>query len=116
MGVTFKANTDDMRDSSSLTMIPELSKKGSFIKYYDPTGFKRNFKMYKNVQYIKSVDKCVANADLIIIHTEWNDFKSLNFKKLLKNKRTIIYDMRNLYSPAKMKKLNIKYLSVGRSL
>jgi UDPglucose 6-dehydrogenase len=116
LGVTFKANTDDMRDSSSLTMIPELSKKGSFIKYYDPTGFKSNFKKYKNVQYVKSVDKCVANADLIIIHTEWNDFKSLNFKKLLKNKKTIIYDMRNLYSPSKMKKQKIKYLSVGRSI
>ena len=116
MGVTFKANTDDMRDSSSLTMIPELSKKGSLIKYYDPTGFKKEFEKYKNVQYIKSADKCVADADLIIIHTEWNDFKSLNFKKLLKNKKTIIYDMRNLYSPTKMKKQNIKYFSVGRSI
>jgi UDPglucose 6-dehydrogenase len=116
LGVTFKANTDDMRDSSSLTMIPELSKKGSLIKYYDPTGFKSDFKKYKNVQYIKSVDKCVAKADLIIIHTEWNDFKSLNFKKLLKNKKSIIYDMRNLYSPIKMKQQNIKYFSVGRYL
>ena len=116
LGVTFKANTDDMRDSSSLTMIPELSKKGSLISYYDPTGFKSDFKKYKNVQYIKSIDKCVANADLIIIHTEWNDFKSLNFNKLLKNKRAIIYDMRNLYSPTKMEKQNIKYFSVGRSI
>ena len=104
-----------MRDSSSLTMIPELSKKGSFINYYDPTGSKSDFKKYKNVQYSKSVEDCVVKADLIIIHTEWNDFKSLNFKKLLKNKRTIIYDMRNLYSPIKMKKQNIKYFSVGRS-
>jgi UDPglucose 6-dehydrogenase len=116
LGVTFKANTDDMRDSSSLTMIPELSKKGSLIKYYDPTGFKSEFKKYKNVQYIKSVDNCVATADLIIIHTEWNDFKSLNFNKLIKSKKTIIYDMRNLYSPTKMKKQNIKYFSIGRSV
>ena len=114
LGVTFKANTDDMRDSCSLTMIPELSKKGALINYYDPTGFKRNFEKFKNVQFTKSIDRCVANADLIIIHTEWNDFKSLNFKKLLKNKRTILYDMRNLYSPNKMKKQNIKYFSVGR--
>ena len=116
LGVTFKANTDDMRDSSSLTMIPELSKRGSIIKYYDPSGYKKDFKSYKNVQYSKSIDKCVALADLIIIHTEWNDFKSLNFINLIKNKKTIIYDMRNLYSPIKMKKLNIKYLSVGRSI
>ena len=116
LGVTFKANTDDMRDSSSLTMIPELSRKGSLISYYDPTGYKKDFKKYKNVQYKKSIEKCVANADLIIIHTEWNDFKSLNFNKLMKSKRTIIYDMRNLYSPIKMKKQNIKYFSVGRSI
>ncbi len=116
LGVTFKANTDDMRDSSSLTMIPELSKKGALIKYFDPTGYKKDFKKFKNVQYMKSVDSCLAKADLIIIHTEWNDFKSLNFKKLLKNKKTTIYDMRNLYSPNKMIKQNIKYLSVGRSL
>ena len=116
LGVTFKANTDDMRDSPSLKMIPELSKKGSLINYYDPTGYKSNFKKYKNVTYIKSIEKCIANADLIIIHTEWNDFKSLNFNKLIKSKKTIIYDMRNLYSPSKMKKLNIKYLSVGRSV
>ena len=116
LGVTFKANTDDMRDSSSLTMIPELSKKGSLINYYDPSGYKNDFKKYKNVQYKKTIDTCVENADLIIIHTEWNDFKSLNFNKLMKNKKTIIYDMRNLYSPIKMKKLNIRYLSVGRSI
>ena len=116
LGVTFKANTDDMRDSSSLTMIPELSKKGSLISYYDPSGYKKDFKKYKNVQYTNSIERCVVNADLIIIHTEWNDFKSLNFNKLIKTKKTIIYDMRNLYSPIKMKKLNVKYLSVGRSI
>ena len=116
LGVTFKANTDDMRDSSSLTMIPQLSKKGALIRYFDPTGFKKDFIKYKNVKYKETIDECLAKADLIIIHTEWNDFKSLNFKKLLKNKRVILYDMRNLYSPIKMKKQNIKYFSVGRSL
>jgi UDPglucose 6-dehydrogenase len=115
LGVTFKANTDDMRDSSSLTMIPKLSRKGAIISYYDPTGYKKNFKKYKNVEFTKSIDKCVEKSDLIIIHTEWNDFKSLNFKRLLKNKKSIIYDMRNLYSSNKMKKLGIKYFGVGRS-
>ena len=114
LGVTFKANTDDMRDSSSLTMIPELSKRGAYIKYYDPTGFKKEFKKYKNVNYVESVTKCFEKSDLIIIHTEWNDFKSLDFKKLVKNKKTVIFDMRNLYSSNKMLKKNIKYFSVGR--
>jgi len=53
-------------------------------------------------------------SDLIIIHTEWNEFKSLDFKKIIKNKKVTIFDMRNLYSPEKMVKRNIKYYSVGR--
>ena len=116
LGVTFKANTDDMRDSSSLKMIPELSKKGATIKYYDPTGEKKEFKKYKNVQYLNSLSKCLEKTDLIIIHTEWNDFKTLDFKKFIKNKKTIIFDMRKLYSPREMINKKIKYFSVGRGL
>ena len=114
MGVTFKANTDDMRDSSSLKLIPYLSKKGAKIKYYDPTGSKREFNNLKNVEYANSIQNCISGSDLIIIHTEWNDFKSINFKKLSKNKKLIIYDMRNIFSPTKIKKLGIKYFGIGR--
>ncbi|MFL2888762.1 MAG: UDP-glucose dehydrogenase family protein, partial [Candidatus Pelagibacter sp.] len=77
LGVTFKANTDDMRDSSSLIMIPALSKKGALIKYYDPTGFKKDFEKIKNVSYENTIKKSLEGSDLVIIHTEWNDFKSL---------------------------------------
>ena len=114
LGVTFKANTDDMRDSSSLTMIPALSKKGALIKYYDPTGYKKEFKKIKNVSYENSIKESLEGSDLAIIHTEWNDFKSLNFKKLVKGKKFIIYDMRNIYSPAKIKAQGFKYFSIGR--
>ena len=114
LGVTFKANTDDMRDSSSLIMIPSLSKKGAKIKYYDPTGFKKEFKKNKNVTFENSIKKTVEGSDLVIIHTEWNDFKSINFKNLIKKKKFIIYDMRNIYSPEKIKEQGIKYYSVGR--
>ena len=114
LGVTFKANTDDMRDSSSLTMIPALSKKGAIISYYDPTGNKVELNKIKNVSYSNSVTKCLDKADLLIIHTEWNDFKSLDFSKLIKNKKITIFDMRNLYSPQKFINKNIKYFSIGR--
>ena len=114
LGVTFKANTDDMRESSSLKMIPFLSKKGSVINYFDPTGRKNELDELKNVSYVKNIKIALKNADLVIIHTEWNDFKSLNFKALIKKKNFIIYDMRNLYSLAKMKKDKIKYFGVGR--
>ena len=114
LGVTFKANTDDMRDSSSLTMIPELIKQGALIKYYDPTGYKETFKKYKNVSYTKTIARAIDNVDLIIIHTEWNDFKSINFNKTINKKKTKIFDMRNIYSSIKMKKSGIKYFSIGK--
>ena len=114
LGVTFKANTDDMRDSSSLEMIPYLSKNGAKIKYYDPTGFKKEFHKIKNVTFSNSISHAVKESDLVILHTEWNDFKSINFKKLSKSKKLKIYDMRNIYSPNKIKAQGFKYFGIGR--
>ena len=76
LGVTFKANTDDMRESSSLKMIPYLTKKGAKITYYDPTGEKKEFKKNKNVKFCNTIISACSLCDLIILHTEWNDFKS----------------------------------------
>ena len=114
LGVTFKPNTDDMREASSISMINYLNKKNSKINYYDPSGEKSEFKNLKNVRFSKSIVSACLNADLVILHTEWNDFKFLNFKKLVKKKKFKIFDMRNLYSPTRMKKLNLKYFGIGR--
>ena len=114
LGVTFKANTDDMRDSSSLKMIPALLKKGAKVNYFDPTGLKKEFSNLKNVFYIDNIKESVQGSDLVIIHTEWNDFKSINFKNLVRGKKFIIYDMRNIYSPMKIKNQGFKYYSIGR--
>ena len=113
LGVTFKAGTDDMREASSLKLIPYLKKKGSKISYYDPTGIKSEFNK-KKVIYFNNIQSACKNSDLIIIHTEWNEFKQLNFNKINNKKRFKIFDIRNLYSPAKMKKNNIEYYSIGR--
>ena len=114
LGVTFKPNTDDMREASSIPMIKYLSKKKCRIRYYDPTGKKNEFKNLKNVEYCKNIKSACLKSDLIILHTEWNDFKLLNFKKLVKKRNFKIYDMRNIYSPLKMKKLKIPYFGIGR--
>ena len=114
LGVTFKANTDDMRDSSSLEMIPYLSKKGAKIKYYDPSGAKKEFDMIKNVTFSNTISQAVKESDLVILHTEWNDFKSINFKRLSKSKNLKIYDMRNIFSPDKIKSQGFKYFGIGR--
>ena len=114
LGVTFKANTDDMRESSSLVMIPSLISKGAKIRYYDPSGYKKDFDKFKNVSFSENIKSACIDADMIIIHTEWNDFKALNFKKLSSKKNIIVYDMRNILSPDKMKKDKINYFGIGR--
>ena len=114
MGVTFKPNTDDMRQSSSLVMIPYLQKKGAKINYYDPSGEKKVFSNLKNVIYRSDIDETFKNVDLVIIHTDWEEFKALDFKKLSRRKKFKIYDMRNLYSSELMRKKGFKYYSIGR--
>ncbi len=114
LGVTFKAGTDDMRESSSLKIIPKLIKKGSLIKYYEPTGYKDEFNKLKNIKYCADINEACKYSDLLIIYTEWNEFKQLNFKNLVKKNNFKIYDMRNLYSPDLMKKKNINYFCIGR--
>ena len=114
LGVTFKPNTDDMRDSTSLKMMPYLSKKGAKISYYDPSGEKNEFKNLLNCKFKKNIKENCLNADLIILLTEWDEFKSIDFQKAVKKKNFKIYDLRNIYTRDEMKRNKIKYYSIGR--
>ena len=115
LGVTFKPNTDDMRDAASLIMIPHLLKKKAIVSYYDPTGEKKDFNKLKNCYFYSNINKACNNADLVILHTEWDEFKSLNFNQIVNNKKFILYDLRNLYNLEEMRKKKIKYFSIGRT-
>ena len=114
LGVTFKPNTDDMRDSTSLKMLPYLSKKGAIISYYDPSGEKNEFKNLLNCKFEKNIKENCLNADLIILLTEWDEFKSIDFKQVVKKKNFKIYDLRNIFTGEEMKRNKIKYYSIGR--
>jgi UDPglucose 6-dehydrogenase len=116
LGVTFKANTDDLRDSSAVNLISKFSKKGAKINYYEPSGSKEILDKQKNINYFDDLYTATKNVDLIIIHTEWDEFKNLNFSKIKNNnKKIIIYDLRNLYdSKSFNNKKNITYYSIGR--
>jgi len=114
LGVTFKPNTDDMRDSTSLFMIPYLLKKGANVFYYDPSGEKKNFRNLKRCKYSENIKLICKNADLIILHTEWDEFKTIDFKKLVNNKKFKLYDLRNLYNFKEMSQKRINYYSIGR--
>ena len=116
LGVTFKANTDDLRDSSAINLISKFVKKGAKINYYEPTGSKEILDKQKNVNYFNDLYSSTKNVDLIVIHTEWDEFKNLNFSKIKNNrKKIIIYDLRNLYDNNYFNnKNNIIYYSIGR--
>ena len=93
LGVTFKANTDDLRDSSAINLISNFIKKGAKINYYEPSGAKEILDKHKNVSYFDDIYLATQKVDLIIIHTEWDEFKNLNFSKIINNnKKIIIYD------------------------
>ncbi len=114
LGVTFKPNTDDMRDSMSLKIIPYLIKKGAIVSYYDPTGEKKEFENLSNCNFYMNINDSVKKADLIILHTEWDEFKSLNFNSLIKKRKTSLYDLRNLLNTEDIKAKNLEYFSIGR--
>tara|TARA_B100001059_G_scaffold167505_1_gene167185 strand:+ start:355 stop:654 length:300 start_codon:yes stop_codon:yes gene_type:complete len=95
-------------------MLPYLSKKGAIISYHDPSGEKNEFKKLINCKFKKDVNENCLNADLIILLTEWDEFKSIDFKKAVKKKNFKIYDLRNIYTRDEMKRNRIKYYSIGR--
>ena len=103
-----------MRESPSLKLIHKLHKSGAIISYYDPSGEKIDFKKYKNVNFVNKISNACKNSDLIILHTEWNEFKNLNFKRLVKKRNFLIYDMRNIYSHKRMLFNKINYYGIGR--
>ncbi len=117
LGLTFKPNTDDMRDSPSLDIIPFLQEKGARISAYDPEGMEEAKELLSNVSYGKNAYEIMQDADALVIITEWNEFRRLDLdrvKGLLKS--PVMIDLRNIYNPDEMKEAGFDYLCVGRPL
>ena len=114
LGVTFKAETDDMREAPSLTLIPDLQDNGLNISVYDPQCEEAS-KLIQNVNWKKTAYEAAEDVDCLIILTDWEEFKNLDLNKLKnKMKRPLIYDFRNIFDPARMIKLGFEYFSIGR--
>ena len=114
LGLTFKPNTDDMRDAPSLVILPQLMKQGARIRAYDPEGM-TEAKKYLDVEMCPDVNAALEGADGVVILTEWNEFRALDLKtakRLLK--RPLMVDLRNIYRPDEMAKAGFSYISVGR--
>lgn len=117
LGVTFKPNTDDMRDSPSLDIIPMLSEAGAIIRAYDPAGMEEAKPLLQNVNWCEDTYEALDGADALVIVTEWNEFRSLNFdriKEILKG--LVVVDLRNIYDPKTMTDAGFQYSSIGRPL
>ena len=115
LGVTFKPNTDDIRDAPSLEIIPALQGLGANIKAYDPEGMNEGKQILSDVEWCDNAYQAMEGAHGLAILTEWNEFRGLDFARM---KRALlqptIIDLRNIYDPIKMKELGFNYTSVGR--
>ena len=115
LGLTFKPNTDDMRDSPSLAIVPELQKAGATVRAYDPVGMKEAKKLLSGVEFCDDAYATMDGADALAIVTEWNEFRLLDLarvKKLLS--QPLMVDLRNIYKGDEMQTAGIDYYSVGR--
>ena len=117
LGVTFKPNTDDMRDSPSIDIIAGLQKYGGFIQAYDPEGMEEANQMMVDVNWCDSAYEAIEGADVLVIITEWNEFRGLDMKRVKSLMNTpILVDLRNIYNPVDMAETGIAYSCIGRSL
>ncbi|WP_417478102.1 UDP-glucose dehydrogenase family protein [Maricaulis sp.] len=115
LGLTFKPNTDDMRDAPSLEIVPALQKAGARIKAFDPAGTLEAEKLLSGVEFVSGPYFCAENADVLVIITEWNEFRALDLERIKSAMRApVIVDLRNIYSPEEMASAGFAYSSVGR--
>lgn len=116
LGVTFKPNTDDMRDSPSLTIVPSLVGNGAKIRVVDPQGRREGEELLPGVVWLDDVYEAAADADAIVILTEWNEFRALDLERLAKAMATpMMADLRNIYNPDDVERAGFTtYVSIGR--
>ena len=115
LGLTFKPNTDDMRDAPSLDIVPALQAAGATIRAYDPEGMGEAKKILNGVDYSDSAYEAMSGADALVIVTEWNAFRALDLARVKKAmKAPVMIDLRNIYNPDEMVAAGFDYTSVGR--
>ncbi len=115
LGVSFKPDTDDMREAKSLEIIKALLADGAIIKVYDPVAMEEAKAIVPEIECCKNAYEAAEGASAVVVVTEWREFKFLNLEKLLtKMKEPVMFDGRNLYSAERMKKIGFRYYGIGR--
>lgn len=117
LGVTFKPNTDDMREAPSLTIVPALVGGGAKLRVVDPQGRREGEALLPGVSWFDDVYQAAQNADALVILTEWNEFRALDLERLAKGMETpLMADLRNVYNPKDAKRAGFEgYVSIGRA-
>ncbi len=116
LGLAFKPETDDMRDSPTIPLINGLQKEGASIRAYDPQAVENARKIFKNVTFCRDAYDTAEGADALVIATEWNEFRALHLERIKALlRRPLIIDLRNVYDPQRMKSEGFQYVSVGRN-
>jgi len=115
LGLAFKPETDDMRDSPAIAVIQGLQKKGAKIRAYDPQAMKNSKSIFTDLTYCDDAYETASGADALVIATEWNEFRALNFERVKKAlAQPVVIDLRNVYDPKRMAAEGFRYFSVGR--
>ena len=116
LGLAFKPETDDMRDSPTIPLIEGLQARGAKIRAYDPQAIENAKTYFEDIVYCSDAYDTAKDADVLVLATEWNEFRALNFERIGKAlRRRNLVDLRNIYDPYKMKALGFEYASVGRA-
>jgi len=115
LGLTFKPNTDDMRDSPSLSILPALLEAGAMVRAFDPEGMDEAKKQMPELGYCGDAYETMQGADALVLLTEWNEFRALDLKRVKALLRVpVVIDLRNIYKPEEMSAAGIAYFSIGR--
>ena len=115
LGLTFKPNTDDMRDAPSLDIVPALQAGGARVRAFDPAGTHEAKALLKDVDYVEGPYQALEGADAVVIITEWDEFRALDLARLKSLMKTpVMIDLRNIYRPDEMAEAGVQYHSIGR--
>src|SRR5262249_43219497 len=115
LGLTFKPNTDDMRDSPSLAILPVLREAGATVRAFDPEGMEEAKKLMPELDYCANAYEAMDDADALVLLTEWNGFRGLDLNRVKALLRTpLVVDLRNIYQPQEMLAAGLAYHSIGR--
>ena len=116
LGVTFKPNTDDMREAPSLVIVPALRDAGAEIVLCDPKGRNEGEGLLGKASWVSGPYEAAENADILVLITEWNEFRALDFRRIRAvMKGDLMVDLRNVYLPAEVRAAGLTYVSIGRS-